>query len=640
MGIEAATRIRLCGQLAVQLQGRPVDPDLPSRQGRLVLAFLAAHRERPVGRDELIDALWTTDPPADPDQALGALLSKVRRALGNGVIEGRRDLTLVLPANASVDLEDAHEAAERADAALARSDWRRAFDDASAAAAVASAGFLTGYDAPWVEDRRREVEDLRLRGLEGVAAAGAALGGAELAAGERAARALVDALPFRESGHRFLMATLAARGNVAEALQVYEDLRLLLRDELGTAPGAAIQSLHARLLKEGWGGPGGAPLVDPLAIPALEDAGTGVSANHGVYEERRLITVLCAELAVVRPGLDPEQLRSRLTPIHTRARAELERRGGTVERFVGGAVLAVFGAPVAHEDDAERAVGAALRLLDIARGASSELDPTVRVGVATGEALVTFGVSEREGLVEGQVVAGALALQRAAGVGTVLVDDVTARSTRRAVAYEELRSVAHDSDPQRRAWRALRARERILADPAPAPFVGRDHEVALLERLHRTVIEEERPRLVAIVGEPGIGKTRLTSELVGRLDPGTAVHRGRCLPYGEGITYWALREIIWSAAGILLDDSAATAESKVRRLVGRLVEDPEDAEQTVAALARTAGIAIADGPLEGMAAESVAETVGLAWPRFLGALVRERPAVVIIEDLHWADASL
>src|SRR5919204_3491177 len=121
MGTAAATRIQLCGQLKVQLHGRPVEQDLPGRQGRLVLAFLAARRERPVSRDELIDALWPTDPPADPDAALTALLSKVRRAVGKGVIEGRRELTLVLPSNASVDLEEAREAAERADAALARS---------------------------------------------------------------------------------------------------------------------------------------------------------------------------------------------------------------------------------------------------------------------------------------------------------------------------------------------------------------------------------------------------------------------------------------------------------------------------------------------------------------------------------------
>jgi DNA-binding SARP family transcriptional activator/tetratricopeptide (TPR) repeat protein len=636
MGTPAATRIRLCGQLKVQLQGRAVEQDLPGRQGRLVVAYLAARRERPVSRDELIDALWPTGPPADPDEALSALLSKVRRALGKGVIEGRRELTLVLPSNASVDLEEAHEAAARADAALARSDWRSAFDEATGAVEVASGGFLTGHDAPWVEDHRREVEELRMRALECVAASGPALGGAELAAGERAARALIDALPFRESGHRFLMAALAARGNVAEALQVYEDLRVLLRDELGTAPSAAVQALHERLLTEGRAGPEGAALVDPLAAPAPDEhrGDPDDRASEAAREERRLITVLCAELAVGRPGLDPEELRSLLAPARARMRTELERWGGTVDRFVGGAMLAVFGAPVAHEDDPERAVRAALRLLELSGG---ELGPTVRVGVATGEALVTLGAASHygEGLAQGHVVDVALGLQRAASGDTALVDDVTARSTHRAVAYSES---PLGGDSQRRAWRVVR--ERALTEPAPTPFVGRGHELALLEGLHRTVIEEERPRLVAIVGEPGIGKTRLTNELVDRIEPSTVVHRGRCLPYGEGITYWALREIIWSAAGILLDDTAATAESKLGRLVGRLVEDPEDAEQTMAALSRAAGIAIGDSALDAMAAESVGEAVGLAWPRFLGALVQDRPAAIVIEDLHWAEAPL
>jgi DNA-binding SARP family transcriptional activator/tetratricopeptide (TPR) repeat protein len=632
MGTAAATRIRLCGQLKVQLRGRPVEQDLPGRQGRLVVAYLAARRERPVSRDELIDALWPTDPPADPDEALSALLSKVRRALGKGVIEGRRELTLVLPANASVDLEEAREAAERAEAALARSDWRAAFDAATGAVEVASGGFLTGHDAPWVEDRRREVEELRMRALEGVAAAGAALGGAELAAGERAARALIAALPFRESGHRFLMTALAARGNVAEALQVYEDLRVLLRDELGTAPGAAVQALHERLLTQGQAEPASAALVDPLAAAPPDDQreGPDEATSDASREERRLVTVLCAELAAA--GLDPEELRSRLAPARARVRAEVERGGGTLDRFVGGAMLAVFGAPVAHEDDPERAVTAALRLLELSGDDPSGPGPTVRVGVATGEALVTLGASAHygEGLAQGQVVDVALGLQRVAGAGTALVDDVTARSTRRAIAYEEVPG----------AWRAVRARERVHAEPAATPFVGRDHELAMLERLHRTVIEEGRPRLVAIVGEPGIGKTRLTNELVERIGRGTAVHRGRCLPYGEGITYWALREIIWSAAGILLDDSAATAASKLARVIGGLIEDRDDAEQTVAALARAAGIAVGEGALEGMATESIAEAVGLAWPRFLSALVRERPALVVVEDLHWAEAPL
>src|SRR5919197_5657789 len=155
MGGAARTRIRLCGRLEAELEGRRVEELLPGRQGRLVLAFLAINRPRPIGRDELIDALWPAAPPADPDEALSALLSKVRRALGKEAIEGRRELALVLPEDAEIDVERAFAHAERADTALACCDWATASDEAAAARAIAKRGFLPGHDAPWVEAWRR-----------------------------------------------------------------------------------------------------------------------------------------------------------------------------------------------------------------------------------------------------------------------------------------------------------------------------------------------------------------------------------------------------------------------------------------------------------------------------------------------------
>ena len=147
----------------------------------------------------------------------------------------------------------ARRASRRAEAALARRDWPAALDAARDAAAIAAGGFLPGDDAPWLDGMRREVEDLRLRALEALAEAAAGAGGPHLAAAEEAARALVDAAPFRESGHRLLMTALAARGNVAEALRAYDDLRVRLRDELGAAPGSDVQALHAELLRAGRG---------------------------------------------------------------------------------------------------------------------------------------------------------------------------------------------------------------------------------------------------------------------------------------------------------------------------------------------------------------------------------------------------
>jgi DNA-binding SARP family transcriptional activator len=241
-------RIRLCGRLEVELGGKRIEGRLPGRQGPLVLALLVLNRARPVARDELIDALWPGEPPADPDEALSALLSKVRQAVGKDALTGRRELTLVLPADVEVDFEQASAASERAQSAIAAGAWPQALEAASAALEIAGVGFLVGLDAPWVEDRRRELEEMRLRALEAVAEAGLALGGAHLTNAERAARELARAAPLREAGHRLLMETLAARGEIAEALSVYEELRVLLREELGMAPGRAVRALHEQLL--------------------------------------------------------------------------------------------------------------------------------------------------------------------------------------------------------------------------------------------------------------------------------------------------------------------------------------------------------------------------------------------------------
>ncbi|HEX8208123.1 MAG TPA: AAA family ATPase, partial [Solirubrobacteraceae bacterium] len=242
-----ATRISLCGRLSVELEGRRVE--LPGRQGRMLMAYLALHRDRPVRRDELVDALWPEGDAPGGGEALAPPLSRLRKALGAGVLEGRGELQLTLPDDAWVDWEVAHDAMARADAALRESDWRAAWGPAQAALAIADRGLLPGLDAPWVDERRVELAELRIQALEAVATIGARLGGSELGPAERAARAAVEAAPFRESARAALMEALAAEGNVAEALRVYEDLRTLLRDELGTTPGAALVALHERLLQ-------------------------------------------------------------------------------------------------------------------------------------------------------------------------------------------------------------------------------------------------------------------------------------------------------------------------------------------------------------------------------------------------------
>jgi SARP family transcriptional regulator, regulator of embCAB operon len=239
------TRIQLCGRVVVRLGGRRVEGELPGRQGRLLFVYLAATRSHAVPRDELVDALWPRDAPEKADASLSALVSKLRRAVP---VEGRSDLQLVLPADAWIDLEAASEALHRAESAAARRDWAAAWAPARVTQHIAARGFLQGEDAPWIEERRRSLETLYLRSLELAGRASLELGGTEIDTAERAARALVARAPFRETGYRLLMEILAARGNDAEALRVYEGLRALLREELGTAPSSETQALHRQLL--------------------------------------------------------------------------------------------------------------------------------------------------------------------------------------------------------------------------------------------------------------------------------------------------------------------------------------------------------------------------------------------------------
>ena len=238
----ADTRIHLCGRLVVRIGDRRVESDLPGRQGRIVFAYLALNRQRPVSRDELEDALWAR---AGASDRLSPLLSKLRRLVP---LEGRAELTLELGDDAWVDVEAAGQALHRAEGALGRGDWTAAWGPGRVAQHIAARRLLPGEDAPWIDDRRRQLEEVHLRALDLVGRACVEIGGGELDTADRTARALMAGAPLRESGHRLLMEVLAARGNAAEALIVYEGLRRRLADELGAAPSPASQELHRRLL--------------------------------------------------------------------------------------------------------------------------------------------------------------------------------------------------------------------------------------------------------------------------------------------------------------------------------------------------------------------------------------------------------
>jgi DNA-binding SARP family transcriptional activator/tetratricopeptide (TPR) repeat protein len=268
-------RVHLCGRLTVELEGRRVEGRLRGRQGRQLFAYLVVNRSRAVPRDELIDAIWPFGAPPRPGATLSTLLSLLRRELGAERVVGRSEVQLELPGDAWVDVEAAAEAAARAEAAIARGEWDAAWTPSQVALTIAERGFLPGHDAPWIDTRRRDLDDLLLDALELVAVAGMRVGGSELAAAERAARRLVELAPMRESGHAALMEVQEARGNVGEALRTYEDLRCRLRDELGAAPGAGVQRIHRRLLAASGdtGAPepvqGPPPGEAPSALPPL-----------------------------------------------------------------------------------------------------------------------------------------------------------------------------------------------------------------------------------------------------------------------------------------------------------------------------------------------------------------------------------
>lgn len=230
--------MQLCGKLAIEIDGRRVEGQLPGRQGRLLFAFLVVNRDRTLTRDELSAALW----PDGREGGLAPLLSKLRRVLP--LEEGR----LLLPAGAYVDVEAARDALHRAESAIAQRDFHGAWAPSQIATAVSKRVFLAGLEGDWVDHERRSLASLHIRGLEAYAQVDLGIGGTELTGAVRAGRDLVRLEPYRETGYRILMQALSAEGNAAEALLVYDDLRRLLHDELGATPSAATQELHRRLL--------------------------------------------------------------------------------------------------------------------------------------------------------------------------------------------------------------------------------------------------------------------------------------------------------------------------------------------------------------------------------------------------------
>jgi len=375
--------------------------------------------------------------------------------------------------------------------------------------------------------------------------------------------------------------------------------------------------------------------------------GASLTAPAHAGAERRLVTVLFCDLVgftARSDEADPEDVGALLRPYHPRLRAEIERLGGTLDKFIGDAVMAVFGAPVAHGDDPERAVRCALGMLaaigELNR-AQPSLDLAVRIGITTGEALVTLGTGEDTEGVVGDVVNTASRLQGVAPVGGVVVGEATFRATSTQFDYQELApvKVRGKANPVS-VWRLLAARSRtgIEAVRRPdTPFVGREAELDLLRRLFERTVAERAVRLVTIVGEPGVGKSRFVGELAAFVDARRELvvwRQGRCLPYGDGITFWALGEIVKAQAGILESDDPAQVAGKLRSAVEALLPEPPEAEWLRARLAPLVGIADPE------AARPERAELFAAWRRFVEAMAATHPLVLVVEDLHWADPAM
>ncbi|HEX3212005.1 MAG TPA: adenylate/guanylate cyclase domain-containing protein, partial [Actinomycetota bacterium] len=376
----------------------------------------------------------------------------------------------------------------------------------------------------------------------------------------------------------------------------------------------------------------GASLAGPARAPA---------------EERRLVTVLFCDLVgftARSDQADPEDVGALLRPYHARFRAEIERLGGTLDKFIGDGVMAVFGAPVAHEDDPERAVRCALGMLTAIEEinlAHPSLDLAVRVGITTGEALVRLGPDQRSEGVVGDVVNTASRLEGVAPAGGVVVGEATFRATRRLFDYQELApvKVKGKADPVP-VWRLEGARSRTGVEAvrrAGTPFVGRQVELDLLKGLFEQTLADRVVRLVTVVGEPGVGKSRFVGELGASVDDRpqlVAWRQGRCLPYGDGITFWALGEIVKAQAGILESDPSSEVSAKLEAAVADLLADPSERGWLRERLAPLVGIAGPD------AVKAERAELFAAWQRFVEAMAASRPLVLVIEDLHWADHAM
>jgi DNA-binding SARP family transcriptional activator/tetratricopeptide (TPR) repeat protein len=580
---------RVLGPLEVVEDGRRVPLD--RRRLRALLAFLLLHANELVSSDRLIDEVWGPEPPKTAGASLQNYISRLRRAIGPELIVSqppgyilridpeRFDLARFERLTAEARGAEPREQAQKLRAALAL--WRGpALDDLAF--------------EPFARDEVGRLEEARLAALETRIEADLALGsGADLVT---ELEGLVEAHPLRERFRGQLMRALYRAGRQADALAAYRDARTVLMDELGLEPSQQLRSLEQAILQH-----------DP-GLGAVEQAPAQRSAD------RRTVTVLFCDLVEstrLANELDPEVYRRVISRYFEVVRAQIERHGGTIEKFIGDAVMAVFGVPELHEDDALRAVRAAVGAQEALRSQAWDRPLAARIGISTGEVHVLSAPGE-ELHVSGAGASAASRLQQEASPGGVLLGDATYRLVRDAVRAE----------PVNGSWRVL----EVVEGAAPytrrldAPLVGRKEELQRSIDAFESACDQGRCRIVTVLGEAGIGKTRLIREVLGRLDEQARILVGRCASYGEGATYLPIAEIVRQAA----PTASVTG-------IASLLEGAADGEQIVRRIAELTGIA------EGPAAPGEAFW---AVRRFFETLASRSPLVVVIDDIHWAEPTL
>jgi len=614
----------ILGPLEVRTDGRLV-PVQGFRQ-RALLAMLLLHANEVVTSGRLLDELWGGEPRSDT-AALRVRVSQLRKALR---VAGCDELLETHPPGYVLKLDRDWLDLGQHERLAAEAGLVLEHDPARAAARLREALALWrgppladfAYE-PFAQTTIGRLEELRLTTLENWIEAELAAGREREVVGELGA--LVAEHPLREGFRAQMMLALYRAGRQAEALEVYQRTRSLLVEELGIEPAPALQELHHAVLAH-----------DPSLDRPLLQRSARLSANAAPpppaarREWRKTVTILVCDIGPARVGgrLDAEVMRRVIERCHQTSAQIVTRHGGTVEAFAGDVVMAVFGIPAVHEDDALRALRAASEVRRALLVLNDELDAqwkvrlSPRFGLDTGE-VVTGDAVPGQALVSGEAVHVASGLQRAAEPGEILLSEATCRLTGGAIRAES--AIVLTGTGRRRqaaAWRLLevRADASAISRRFDTPFVGRDRELAQLRSAYERTCSEKAPCLFTVFGEAGIGKSRLAAEARIELLAEARVLVGHCLPYGEGITFAALRELVRQALG-----------GEPAHALGLLLAGEPDGARAAGAVGGLLGLTPAGATLE----------EGF-WGvrRLCEGLARPRPLVLVFEDVHWAETTM